>query len=67
MIIDPYILEAEGATTQHNTTQHNTTQHYNAAEYIFLENHIPEFYYQIINGKVKINNYLVFTAYYLYF
>lgn len=49
MVIKQCILESVGATLEH----------YDAAEPIFLENDIPKFYYQIIDGKVKLNNYNV--------
>ena len=47
MIINEQILESLGATTQS----------YRIAESIFAEDDIPKFYYQIIEGKVKLNNY----------
>jgi len=47
MVIKQCILESVGATIEH----------YGAAEHIFLENDVPKFYYQIIDGKVKLNNY----------
>lgn len=47
MIINELILESLGATTEL----------YDAGEPIFAEDDIPKFYYQIISGKVKLNNY----------
>lgn len=47
MVIKECILESVGAITKH----------YDSAEPIFLENDVPKFYYQIIEGKVKLNNY----------
>lgn len=47
MITEPCILRSAGATTEH----------YDVHESIFLENQIPEFYYQIVEGKVKLTNY----------
>lgn len=32
-------------------------QHYKSGDYIFREGGIPQFYYQIVNGDVKLNNY----------
>lgn len=47
MIINEGILESLGATTEH----------YLSGESIFAEDDIPKYYYQIIEGKVKLNNY----------
>lgn len=47
MVINEQILESSGATTEE----------YQAREMIFSEDHIPEYYYQIIEGRVKLNNY----------
>lgn len=47
MIINELILESLGATTEHFQT----------GESIFSEDEIPKYYYQIKNGKVKLNNY----------
>lgn len=47
MITEQCILRSAGATTEH----------YDVHESIFLENQIPEFYYQIVEGKVKLTNY----------
>ncbi|MFC4163413.1 Crp/Fnr family transcriptional regulator [Epilithonimonas zeae] len=47
MVIKQCILESVGAFTQN----------YDSAEPIFLENDVPKFYFQIIEGKVKLNNY----------
>lgn len=47
MIINELILESLGATTEQ----------YHAGESIFAENEVPKYYYQIISGKVKLNNY----------
>lgn len=47
MVIKQSILESVGASTEH----------YRIAESIFTENDVPRFYYQIIEGKVKLNNY----------
>jgi len=32
-------------------------EHYNAGEYIFRESCMPQFYYQVLKGEVKLNNY----------
>ena len=32
-------------------------EHYYAGDYIFREDGTPQFYYQIVNGDVKLNNY----------
>lgn len=32
-------------------------QHYNPGDYLFREGAIPHFYFQIVNGHVKLNNY----------
>ncbi|MCY0976933.1 Crp/Fnr family transcriptional regulator [Chryseobacterium wangxinyae] len=34
-----------------------TEEDYNPGDYIFRENGSPQFYYQIISGEVKLNNY----------
>ncbi|WP_445430775.1 Crp/Fnr family transcriptional regulator [Chryseobacterium indoltheticum] len=34
-----------------------TEQDYNPGDYIFRENSIPKFYYKLITGNVKLNNY----------
>ncbi|WP_139423206.1 Crp/Fnr family transcriptional regulator [Chryseobacterium mulctrae] len=34
-----------------------TEEDYNPGDYIFRENSIPQFYYQIITGEVKLSNY----------
>ena len=47
MVIKQCILESVGATIEH----------FGTAEHIFLEKDVPKFYYQIIDGKVKLNNY----------
>lgn len=47
MVINEQILESLGAVTQH----------YQAGESIFEVDDTPKYYYQIINGKVKLNNY----------
>jgi len=47
MVINKCILESAGAEIEH----------YNAAEPIFLENDVPKYYYQIVDGKIKLNNY----------
>lgn len=47
MVINEQILESLGAITQY----------YEVGESIFAENDTPKYYYQIINGKVKLNNY----------
>lgn len=47
MIINELILESLGATTEH----------FHTGESIFSEDEIPKYYYQIVNGKVKLNNY----------
>ncbi|MPT31786.1 MAG: Crp/Fnr family transcriptional regulator [Chryseobacterium sp.] len=47
MIINELILESIGATTEH----------YLAGESIFAEDDLPKYYYQINEGKVKLNNY----------
>ncbi|MCD9856697.1 Crp/Fnr family transcriptional regulator [Epilithonimonas sp. JDS] len=47
MVIKQCILESVGAITKNC----------DSAETIFLENDVPKFYYQIINGKIKLNNY----------
>lgn len=46
-MINEKILESLGATTEH----------YQAGESIFQENDTPKYYFQIIEGKVKLNNY----------
>lgn len=47
MIINESILESMGATIEH----------YQPGESIFSEDDTPKYYYQIVNGKVKLNNY----------
>jgi len=47
MVIDENILISAGAETRH----------YNPSETIFFEGDIPNYYYQIIKGEVKLNNY----------
>lgn len=47
MIINEFILESVGATIEH----------YQPGDFIFSEDDTPKYYYQIINGKVKLNNY----------
>lgn len=47
MDIKQCILESAGAAVEN----------YGAGESIFLENDIPRFYFQIIKGRVKLNNY----------
>lgn len=49
MVIKQCILESVGATVEQ----------YSAGESIFLENDVPKFYYQILDGKIKLNNYNV--------
>lgn len=34
-----------------------TEEHYNAGDYIFRESGMPQFYYQVLTGEVKLNNY----------
>jgi len=34
-----------------------TDEPYNSGDYIFRENGIPQFYYQLVSGDVKLNNY----------
>lgn len=47
MVIDENILISAGAETRH----------YTPSETIFFEGDIPNYYYQIIKGQVKLNNY----------
>ena len=47
MIINELILESMGATIEQ----------YYTGESIFSEGDVPKYYYQIIEGKVKLNNY----------
>jgi len=47
MSIVPKLLHSAGASEEH----------YNSGNYIFREDGIPQFYYQILNGDVKLNNY----------
>jgi len=47
MVIDQYILESKGAIVVE----------YFANDLIFIEDEIIRYYYQIIEGKVKLNNY----------
>ena len=47
MVINQYILEAKGAVIVE----------YNINDLIFIEDEILKYYYQIIEGKVKLNNY----------
>jgi CRP/FNR family cyclic AMP-dependent transcriptional regulator len=34
-----------------------TEEHYSAGDYIFRESALPQFYYQVLTGEVKLNNY----------
>lgn len=34
-----------------------TEEHYNAGDYIFRESGMPQFYYQVLKGEVKLNSY----------
>jgi len=34
-----------------------TEEHYGAGDYIFREDSVPQFYYQIVTGEVKLNSY----------
>jgi len=47
MIIKENLLYSAGATEEH----------YNPGDYIFREDTIPHFYYQIVTGVVKLNSY----------
>ncbi|MCE4064578.1 Crp/Fnr family transcriptional regulator [Chryseobacterium gleum] len=47
MVIDENILISAGAETRH----------YSPSETIFFEGDIPNYYYQIIKGEIKLNNY----------
>jgi len=47
MSIRPELLHSAGASEEH----------YIAGNYIFREDSAPQFYYQIITGNVKLNNY----------
>ncbi|MBD8082846.1 Crp/Fnr family transcriptional regulator [Chryseobacterium caseinilyticum] len=47
MSIKENLLQSAGATLEN----------YNASEYIFSERGIPHFYYQVLTGEVKLNNY----------
>lgn len=47
MVIDENILYSAGAETKH----------YKPSEYLFLEGENPGYYYQIVTGEVKLNNY----------
>jgi len=47
MVIDEEILYQMGATIEN----------YNVSDFIFCENNIPSYYYQIAVGEVKLNNY----------
>jgi CRP-like cAMP-binding protein len=47
MVIDEDILYQMGATIEN----------YNVSDFIFCENNIPSYYYQIAVGEVKLNNY----------
>ena len=47
MSIKPRLLHSVGATEQH----------FYAGDYIFREDGTPQFYYQILEGEVKLNNY----------
>jgi len=38
-------------------TVESTEEHYNTGDYIFRENTMPQFYYQIVTGEVKLNSY----------
>lgn len=35
-----------------------TEEHYSAGDYIFRESTMPQFYYQVLTGEVKLNNYM---------
>jgi CRP-like cAMP-binding protein len=35
-----------------------TEEHYSAGDYIFRESTMPQFYYQVLMGEVKLNNYM---------
>jgi CRP-like cAMP-binding protein len=47
MVIKEEILRSVGAVTRH----------YNPADIIFKEGDIPHYYYQIVDGEAKLNNY----------
>lgn len=47
MVIDEFLLEAKGASVVE----------YDISDFIFLEDDIVRYYYQIVTGKVKLNNY----------
>ncbi|SHM73506.1 Cyclic nucleotide-binding domain-containing protein [Chryseobacterium carnipullorum] len=47
MSIKEEILHSMGATEEN----------YNPGDYIFRENGSPQFYYQVVTGDVKLNNY----------
>ncbi|NIF05242.1 Crp/Fnr family transcriptional regulator [Chryseobacterium sp. Tr-659] len=47
MVIDENILHSAGAEIKH----------YSPSEYLFSQGDIPHYYYQIIKGEVKLNNY----------
>lgn len=48
MSIREHLLYAVGATEEH----------YSAGDYIFRESTMPQFYYQVLMGEVKLNNYM---------
>ena len=47
MIINGSILESAGSVIEN----------YQAGQIIFTEDDMPKYYYQIIEGKIKLNNY----------
>jgi CRP-like cAMP-binding protein len=47
MVINENILRSAGASMMS----------YSSSEYIFMEGDVPTYYYQIISGEVKLNNY----------
>ncbi|MBW7674179.1 Crp/Fnr family transcriptional regulator [Chryseobacterium chendengshani] len=47
MSIKQHLLHSMGATEED----------YNPGDYIFYENGTPQFYYQIVTGEIKLNNY----------
>lgn len=47
MVIDQFILESKGAVVES----------YDVADFIFTEDDIIRYYYQIVEGRVKLNNY----------
>lgn len=47
MVIDKFILESQGAIIVN----------YNMSDFIFQEDDVVKYYYQIVEGKIKLNNY----------